>query len=164
MAALQAQVWQRTGALVDAAATARTLGYVSAIQAGLRGSAHDAVRAIFTVPAPRDAENVAVDAAAAAAMAARSPETRLALCGHTHGERVVPAADGFTYLNTGTWYPRLALPGPEAVDDAMIAWLRAPRAKPPSARDAAAFTFAELRAAPGTPITARLCQVGADDW
>ncbi|HEY7983199.1 MAG TPA: hypothetical protein VID73_03465, partial [Ktedonobacterales bacterium] len=103
-----------------------------------------------------------------AALAARSPATRLALCGHTHGERVIPAGGpdggGLTYLNTGTWYPRLALPGPEAVDDALIAWLRAPRAAPATARDAAAFSFAALRAAPGATTTARLCQVGADGW
>jgi UDP-2,3-diacylglucosamine pyrophosphatase LpxH len=166
MAALQAQVWQETGATVEADVAARTLGYIGAVQAALGAGEREAIRAIFAVPQPADAENVAVDAAAAHAMAARSPITRVALCGHTHGERVVRSAgaDGasFTYLNTGTWYPRLALPGPDAVDDALVAWLRAPREAPSAARDAATFTYAELRAAPGTPTTARLCQVGGE--
>ncbi len=168
MAALQAQVWRQTGAPVDADGAVRTLGYIGAVQAALGGSERDAIRAIFTVPEPADAENLAVDAAAATQMAARSPVTRIALCGHTHGERVVETAradgGGFTYLNTGTWYPRLALPGPDAVDDTLIAWLHAPRAAPSPAREAAAFTYAELRAAPGGPTTARLCQVGGDGW
>jgi UDP-2,3-diacylglucosamine pyrophosphatase LpxH len=168
MAALQAQVWQQTSAQVDADAAARVLGYINAIQAALGGSEPAAIRTIFSVPEPADAENVAVDALAAAQMAAQSPETRIALCGHTHGERVVQSArvDGerFTYLNTGTWYPRLALPCPGAIDDAMIAWLRAPRSAPPHAHDAAVFTFAELRAVPSAPTAARLCQVGGDGW
>jgi hypothetical protein len=168
MAALQAQVWQQADAPEDRDATARTLSYLTDIQVGLRGSERDAIRAIFSVPEPRDAENVAVDARAAKAMAAHAPAVRIALCGHTHGERVIqttrPDGGAFQYLNTGTWYPRLALPRPEEIDDAMIAWLRAPRATPSYAHDAAAFTFAALRSAPGAPTTARLCQVGAGGW
>jgi UDP-2,3-diacylglucosamine pyrophosphatase LpxH len=168
MAALQTQVWQQVGMPADGDATARGLTYITSVLAGLRGSARDAIRAIFTVPEPSDAENIAVDALAAATMATRSPAARIALCGHTHGERDVRSAgeggDTFQYLNTGTWYPRLALPSPDAIDDDMIAWLRAPRAAPSRARDAAAFTFAALRAAPGAPTTARLFQVGANGW
>jgi UDP-2,3-diacylglucosamine pyrophosphatase LpxH len=168
MAALQAQVWRQAVVPLDAHDMGRTLGYIGGIQAGLNGSERDAVRAIFSVPGPRDAENVAVDTQAADQILARSPGTGFALCGHTHGaikfRRTNESWRFITYLNTGTWYPRLALPLPDEVDDALIAWLREPRTAPSPAQDAAAFSFAELRGAPGTPTTARLCQVGMDGW
>jgi UDP-2,3-diacylglucosamine pyrophosphatase LpxH len=168
MAALQAQVWRQADVPLDADDIGRTLGYIAGIQAGLDGSVRDAIRAIFSVPEPRDAGNIAVDATASAKIVARAPDTAFALCGHTHGERYYQSGDPdwgyFTYLNTGTWYPRLALPGPDDVNDALVAWLREPRAAPSHGRDAAAFSFAELRGAPGEPTTARLCQVGVDGW
>ncbi|HEV2235561.1 MAG TPA: hypothetical protein VGR57_02775, partial [Ktedonobacterales bacterium] len=176
MAALQAQVWRDTDAAdneggasdeeapPDLSRQLRALEYFTGIQAGLQGSERDAIQAIFNVPEPRDDGNREVDFRAI--IAVRSPAVNVKLCGHTHGERSIQfaAPAPFAYLNTGTWYPRLALPRPDDVNDAMMRWLRDPRAAPATARDAAAFSFAELRAAPGAPTTARLCQVGAGGW
>ena len=52
--------------------------------------------------------------------------------------------------------------GPFSYAEDLAELLRAPREAPSAARDAATFTYAELRAAPGTPTTARLCQVGGE--
>jgi UDP-2,3-diacylglucosamine pyrophosphatase LpxH len=168
VAALQAQVWERAGAVMNREEAERTVAYVAAIHAGLAQDERTALHAIFSVPQPNDAQSAALDAVAAAAMGGRSAALRVALCGHTHVEDrrryPVPHASTIDLVNTGSWYPRLALPMPEALDENMIAWLRAPRTAPRATRDAAAFTFALLRAEPEQPTVVELHQVGRDGW
>ena len=160
VAALQAEVWQRMGARLDPSEQAAATAHIGAILAGLAQGEIPALRAIF---GGRDAGSEgmpALDAAAAAEMFQRDGALRLALCGHTHAEGAyaVPsgAGAGRVFLNTGTWFTRLAAPSPEAIDQRVAGWLRDPFSGPSPLAPATAFTYALLRVRDGLPTEAEL--------
>lgn len=121
-----------------------------------------ALRAIFAAPRRSDASMPEDDAIAAADMFGRSSALRIALCGHTHVEGLYQLAGGAgttTFVNEGTWFTRLALPGPDDVNAPLAAWLRAPREMPGPLRDATAFTYALLCERPGGASSVELREV-----
>jgi hypothetical protein len=160
VAALQAEVWQRAGARLDPSAVAAASAHIGAILAGLAQGEIPALRAIF---GGRDAGSKSVpalDAAAATAMSQRYSALQLALCGHTHveGRYAAPSGAGaeWMFLNTGTWFTRLAAPSPEAIDQRVAGWLRDPFSGPSPLAPATAFTYALLRMRNGLPTEAEL--------
>lgn len=160
VAALQAAAWQSAGAEADAKSIDTTLAQVQSIAAGLAQGEIPALRAIFAAMHAGAMGMPALDASAAHVMLARDARLSLALCGHTHAEGTyhVPSAtqDSQVFLNTGTWYARLAAPAPEAIDEAIAAWLRDPRAGPSPLAPATAFTFALVRSCDGQRSTSEL--------
>jgi UDP-2,3-diacylglucosamine pyrophosphatase LpxH len=160
VAALQAQVWREAGVELDTAGGEAGAPYAAAVLEGLADSELAALRAIFDVPNRCATVVPALDAAAALDMLARAATLRVALCGHTHEEGVygvaLPGGGAGTFVNTGTWHERLALPEPEAVDARLATWLREPRAVPAPASSATALTYALLRARQGEPASVEL--------
>lgn len=157
VAALQAQVWRRAGVPLGAADADGGAAYFEAVSSGLARDEQTALRAIVATPGREEPGPHALDVAAASTMLARAPALRVALCGHTHQEGVYPlGASGGprrTFVNTGTWFSRVALPTPDAISPAIAAWLREPRAGPSPLPSASAFTYAVLTAQPGAPTT-----------
>ncbi|GAC1383316.1 MAG: hypothetical protein NVS4B7_19430 [Ktedonobacteraceae bacterium] len=88
----------------------------------------------------------------------REPELRYAIAGHTHMVRIDLTHDGAqSYLNTGTWTMRLALPAPGEVNPQLVAWLRQPDWQHIPLRDVSQLTFAIINATAGGPASASLC-------
>jgi UDP-2,3-diacylglucosamine pyrophosphatase LpxH len=167
MAALRAEVWGRMGASMDPSATEAAAAHIEAILAGLAQGELPALRAIFGGDGATREGLPALDAAAAAEMLGRDGTLRLALCGHTHAEGMytLPSRDGAgrAFLNTGTWYSRLAAPAPEAIDRQVAAWLRDPFSGPCPLAPATEFTYAVLRVRAGLPTEAELRVAQARD-
>lgn len=166
VAALQADVWARAGVTVDAADAAPMLEYIVGIQTGLAAGELDALRAIFAIPAAAPGSLPADDVVVAAGLFARNPDVRLALAGHTHAEGTHRLSRGSGsvrhFVNTGTWFNRMALPRPKDVDTKLAAWLRDPLGKPAPLAPATAFTFASVRHQKGRPPTATLGRMPVD--
>ena len=77
------------------------------------------------------------------AVLAHEPSLRYALAGHTHMVRIDSVNNGTqSYLNTGSWTTRLALPAPGEVNVALVEWLRRPDWKHVPLRDVTQFVFA----------------------
>ncbi len=162
VATLRQQVWQRTGAPVDTTHQQAAAAYAGAVMKALASDELAALRAIFAAPRRSDASIPEEDAMAAADMFGRSSALRIALCGHTHVEGLYQLAGGAgttTFVNEGTWFTRLALPGPDDVNAALAAWLRAPREMPGPLRDATAFTYALLCERPGGASSVELREI-----
>jgi hypothetical protein len=160
VAALQVEVWQRIGARLDPSEEAAATAHIRAILAGLAQGEIPALRAIFGGRGAGPEGMPPLDAAAAAEMLGRDGALRMALCGHTHveGTYAAPpgAGDGRVFLNTGTWFTRLAAPSPGAIDQRMAGWLRDPFSGPSPLAPATAFTYALLRVRDGLPTEATL--------
>jgi UDP-2,3-diacylglucosamine pyrophosphatase LpxH len=159
VATLRQQVWQRAGAPVDATHQQAAAAYAGGVAVALAGDELAALRAIFATPRRSNASMPEDDDLAAAEMFGRSSALRIALCGHTHVEGVYQLAGGAgatTFVNEGTWFTRLALPGPADVNAALAAWLRAPRQIQGPLRDATSFTYALLREQPGHATSVEL--------
>jgi len=62
-----------------------------------------------------------------------------------------------TYLNTGTWTTRVALPTPASVTPALIEWLRQPDWRNVPLRDMTQFTFVMISTSRDGPSEVRLC-------
>ena len=91
-----------------------------------------------------------------------NPSLRYALAGHTHKARIDPIkagrAEQQTYLNTGSWLARLALPAPGEVTPELVAWLSKPdRGHIPLREVPPQCVFAVVNATPGEPSSASLC-------
>jgi UDP-2,3-diacylglucosamine pyrophosphatase LpxH len=83
---------------------------------------------------------------------------RYAVAGHTHMDRIDPINNGSqVYLNTGSWTPRLALPGPDEITPEVIEWLRRPDWNAIPLRDLTRLVFAFIRAEEGSPSNSSLC-------
>lgn len=86
------------------------------------------------------------------------PQLRYAIAGHTHMVRIDLVNNGTqSYLNTGTWTTRLALPAPGEVNAALVEWLRHPDWQQIPLRDISQLTFALLNATSHGPSSASLC-------
>ncbi len=89
---------------------------------------------------------------------ANDPSLRYAIAGHTHMVRIDPVSNGTqSYLNTGSWTTRMALPAPGEVNEALIKWLKKPDYTHIPLRDVTQFTFAMVNSTPGSPSSASLC-------
>lgn len=164
IAALQAQVWRQAGIPLDGAHAETDTAYIAAVREGLAGDEQTALRAICAFPG-RDTPGLPdLDAAAAATMLARDPVLRLGLCGHTHQEGFYAVAHASApkaaFVNTGTWFTRLALPAPDDIGRATMGWLRAPHAAPSPLPPATAFTYAVLSAHPSAVNTSATLLAG----
>jgi len=84
------------------------------------------------------------------------PELRYAIAGHTHSWRRERLSDTQTYLNTGTWVDRYAMPSPEEITPELIAWLRQTDWRRIPLRDLTLFSFVLVATDPGTPSQAYL--------
>jgi UDP-2,3-diacylglucosamine pyrophosphatase LpxH len=83
---------------------------------------------------------------------------RYAIAGHTHMMRIEPGESrNQVYLNTASWTERLALPTPQEVTPALIAWLSNPDWQHIPLRDLTRPTFALIMATDGGPSSASLC-------
>jgi UDP-2,3-diacylglucosamine pyrophosphatase LpxH len=167
VAGLQSEISQRAGIATGPEELAAALEYAMAIHAGLEAGELEALRAIFAVPGLASAATTtaipADDAAAATAIFAHEPSIRLGLIGHTHveGMYTLPRTrrGHRTLVNTGTWYTRLALPRPRAVNAALGRWLRDPLASPTPLAAATAFTYAVIHGGAGAPSSVGLATV-----
>ncbi|MFL5628154.1 MAG: hypothetical protein ACJ788_21450 [Ktedonobacteraceae bacterium] len=92
------------------------------------------------------------------AVLANDPSLRYAIAGHTHMVRIDPVSSGTqSYLNTGSWTTRMALPAPGEVNKALVEWLKKPDYTHIPLRDVTQFTFAMVNSTPGGPSSASLC-------
>lgn len=72
---------------------------------------------------------------------------RYALAGHSHVTRIDGVSGGLqSYLNTGSWTTRLALPAPGELTPALVEWLRHPDMRNAPLRDVTQFVFALIHA------------------
>ncbi|GAC1680894.1 MAG: hypothetical protein PVS3B3_00170 [Ktedonobacteraceae bacterium] len=89
------------------------------------------------------------------------PSLRYAVAGHTHQVRFNQASDGTSqpqvYFNTGSWTTHLALPRPEEVTPALVAWLRAPDWNAVPLRNITQFPFVLVTSATDALPTVQLC-------
>ena len=86
------------------------------------------------------------------------PTIRYAIAGHTHMWRIDSPHDGKqTYLNTGTWTKRIALPTPGEMTPALVEWLRQPDWKNIPLRDMTQYTFVMIATHEDGPSKVRLC-------
>lgn len=65
----------------------------------------------------------------AARKLAQKHDVKYVIMGHTHGAREIKLSDDVTYINTGTWLPRLIMPH-FATDQEFLAWLAIMRTSP----------------------------------
>jgi hypothetical protein len=83
---------------------------------------------------------------------------RYAIAGHTHMVRINPVSNGTqSYLNTGSWTARMALPAPGEVNKELVEWLKEPDYAHIPLRDVTQFSFALVNSTPGGSSSASLC-------
>jgi UDP-2,3-diacylglucosamine pyrophosphatase LpxH len=115
----------------------------------------EAVAAICTPATYEMGESVAMGMHA---VLQNEPQLRYAIAGHTHMVRIDLVNNGMqSYLNTGTWTTRLALPAPGEVNAALVEWLRQPDWQQIPLRDVSQLTFAMLNATSHEPCSGSLC-------
>jgi hypothetical protein len=86
------------------------------------------------------------------------PSVRYAIAGHTHMWRINALDDGRqTYLNTGTWTKRVALPTPDEMTPALVEWLRQPDWQHIPLRDMTQYTFGMIITDEDGTSDVRLC-------
>ncbi len=86
------------------------------------------------------------------------PSLRYAIAGHTHMVRINPVSSGTqSYLNTGSWTARMALPAPGEVNKELVEWLKEPDYAHIPLRDVTQFCFALVNSTPGGSSSASLC-------
>jgi UDP-2,3-diacylglucosamine pyrophosphatase LpxH len=86
------------------------------------------------------------------------PSLRYAIAGHTHMVRINPVSSGTqSYLNTGSWTARMALPAPGEVNKELVEWLKEPDYTHIPLRDVTQFSFALVNSTPGGSSSASLC-------
>jgi len=90
----------------------------------------------------------------------KDPTLRYAIAGHTHMERFDVVNNGRqTYLNTGSWTQRFALPTPDELraGPVLLEWLRNPDWQNVPLSDATQLTFVLLTSCDGGSTNATLC-------
>jgi hypothetical protein len=86
------------------------------------------------------------------------PSLRYAIAGHTHMVRINPVSSGTqSYLNTGSWTARMALPAPGEVNKELVEWLKEPDYAHIPLRDVTQFCFALVNSTPAGSSSASLC-------
>jgi UDP-2,3-diacylglucosamine pyrophosphatase LpxH len=92
------------------------------------------------------------------AVLAREPDLRYAIAGHTHMTRIDLVNNGTqSYLNTGSWTSRIALPAPGEVNNALVEWLKHPENEHIPLRDVTQLVFALVNSTPAGSSSASLC-------
>jgi UDP-2,3-diacylglucosamine pyrophosphatase LpxH len=121
----------------------------------------EAVAAICTPTTYHMGEGVA---AGMHAVLHNDAQLRYAIAGHTHMVRIETVGNGAqSYLNTGSWTTRLALPAPGEVNATLVEWLREPDWERVPLRDVTQLIFALIRGEADekqvqqTPSSATLC-------
>lgn len=118
----------------------------------------EAVTAICTPTTYQMGESVA---AGMHSVLAHDPSLGYASAGHTHMVRIDPLSNNAqptqSYLNTGSWTPRFALPSPGEVTPELVEWLRKPDWQHIPLRDVTQLTFAMITTSPDSPSSASLC-------
>ncbi len=86
-----------------------------------------------------------------------NPALRYAIAGHSHMWLIDTLHDRRqTYLNTGTWTKRVALPTPDEITPALVEWLRQPDWQHIPLRDRTQFTFGMITIDEDGPSEVRL--------
>jgi len=85
------------------------------------------------------------------------PRLHYSIARHSHMWRIDPMPDRKqTYLNTGTWTKRVALPTPGEVAPALVEWLRQPDWQNIPLRDRTQFTFGMITTDEDRPSEVRV--------
>lgn len=127
-AAFQSDMERRFGGSSGAAASEQARANVmlefSTLQETLKLPLTEAVAAICTPMIYQMGEDVA---RGMHGVLRGQSDLRYAIAGHTHAVRIEPVHDKTqSYLNTGSWTSRYALPAPGEVTPALVEWLRRP--------------------------------------
>ncbi len=123
------------------------------------GDSDAALRAIFSAgDAPR------LDRAGPPIAMPGDAAARLIVVGHDHVEGRWSLSPGHTLLDSGTWFPRYAMPAPEEWSPAWRAWVTDPLASPYPGRDGSRFTVAWLRSELGAATVGELIAWGGDTF
>jgi hypothetical protein len=126
------------------------------LTAALGQGRYEALKALLTIgPEGINRTDRGVRAAAQAHLD-QHPETRFYILGHTHEEGRWHADVSQAILNTGTWFPRKAIPHADEWNPEFAAWAGQPLEIAYPGRDGSRFTAAWLRAEAGAATVAEL--------
>jgi hypothetical protein len=156
--ALQREVAAQFGTPLSARAEARIQQGQKALYEALDApSPLDALAVIFPATSDRSTNLIEQDSRSRG-MLLRDERLRCALTGHTHLEGTLRLPGGKLLVDTGTWMPRLYLPGESERTPEVMRWLAEPDAAPSPLRDATRFPFALLQMRDDEPATVQLCE------
>lgn len=159
-AAFQSDMIRRFGGSSEASpqsaqAQANAMLEFSMLQETLKLPLIEAVTAICTPTTHQMSEEVA---RGMRGVLLEQPSLRYAIAGHAHIVRIDPVHEKTqSYLNTGTWTNRYAMPAPGEVTPALVEWLRRPDWSANPLRDVTRRIFALVSAPDNTPASASLC-------
>ncbi|HYX50248.1 MAG TPA: hypothetical protein VE843_10925 [Ktedonobacteraceae bacterium] len=115
----------------------------------------DALKVLFEPTQYRMAESIALGLQN---RLQKDHSVHYAIAGHTHMRRITSFNDGSqTYMNTGTWTTRYALPGADEITSDFIAWLSKPDWNAVPFRDITQPVFALIRLEEGLASSVSLC-------
>lgn len=147
--------WVEHGHLDNQQAQATTMIEFDMLREALTLPLVEAVAAICTPTTYEMGEGVATGMQA---VLKRDPTLRYAIAGHTHMVCIDSVNNGTqSYLNTGSWTARLAMPAPGEITPVLIEWLRHPDWENVPLPDTTQFIFAMINSTPGGASSASLC-------
>lgn len=122
----------------------------------LQGEHYDALRMILSIGSEGIYRSDRGVRAAGEALLTQSAETHFLILGHTHEEGRWKVAPTQWLLNTGTWFPRKALPHSEDWSPEFAAWATRPQDISYPGQDGQRFIAAWLRSETGAATVAEL--------
>ena len=126
------------------------------LQQALQGERSAALRAILAIGPEGIYRSDRGVLAAGTAQLTQAAATHFLVLGHTHEEGRWNVAPNQWIVNTGTWFPRKALPHFDEWTPEFVAWAAHPQDIPYPGRDGQRFTAAWLRAETGAATVAEL--------